>query len=745
MPNKVELIFSAINDSKKAFADMSREFQGLRDDLKQSGRHFDEFWQKGRGAVSGVSDSLGDLKNALAATGIVMAIKSLVDAAKQVERANIGLATTARYAGVGMQEARDAARDLTKDGLMSVAEASQALQNLLSRGFSLPEAIELMNRFKDSAAFNRQASLEFGYAIVSATEGLKNENSILVDNAGVTKNVSLMWKEYAREHGKTVEQLTQAEKRQAEYNGILKETEGQLGNAARMTETFAGQQARLNQELFEFKATAGAELMPVLADIANGLRPIISLMRDFIGGFEMAAVTYAAWGDKVAAVRRNLGVLPQLGILDADRRAGLKKDWGIIDQAAEAQKQDIYRRLSGGVLPDIGKDSGKRRSDAVFPAKASAKKGRASKSEDLPSAYAMLVKDAAAFAKAWEADQKQLREDAEWISDQRNSYAEAVAKALQDEEELQVASLQHKLTLVDTAAAYRDISRAEAAEQRLALYREMLFHQEKLVDLTGKDAQAIDDLRAKVRAAAAEVRAASQDFSSGFSEGLALYREEIPSLFEQGRDAAHAFQQDLENSFADLFDNILRGKISSWADFFTYIGNQILSLLSEIMAKMTMASLTGKEGGWGDAISGIVSAVGSMWGGGSGVDVDTWGGIAGGLMSNAKGGVYASPSLSRYSGSVVNRPTLFTFAYGGALGVMGEGTDPEGIFPLARDRGGKLGVRAVGGGGSSPTIHLHINAIDTQSGVQFLLKNSDAIMAGIASKMGDNHPLRRGR
>ena len=33
------------------------------------------------------------------------------------------------------------------------------------------------------------------------TEGLKNENSILVDNAGVTKNVAKMWEDYAKAIG----------------------------------------------------------------------------------------------------------------------------------------------------------------------------------------------------------------------------------------------------------------------------------------------------------------------------------------------------------------------------------------------------------------------------------------------------------------------------------------------------------------------------------------------------------------
>lgn len=74
-------------------------------------------------------------------------------------------------------------------------------------------------------------------------------------------------------------------------------------------------------------------------------------------------------------------------------------------------------------------------------------------------------------------------------------------------------------------------------------------------------------------------------------------------------------------------------------------------------------------------------------------------GAMSGAMKNAKGGVYGSPSLSAYSGSVVDRPTFFKFAKGGSLGVMGE-AGAEAIMPLKRGPDGKLGVAATGGGGA---------------------------------------------
>jgi lambda family phage tail tape measure protein len=63
----------------------------------------------------------------------------------------------------------------------------------------------------------------------------------------------------------------------------------------------------------------------------------------------------------------------------------------------------------------------------------------------------------------------------------------------------------------------------------------------------------------------------------------------------------------------------------------------------------------------------------------------------------AKGDVFSgSPSLSAYSGQVVNSPTPFLFASG--AGIMGE-AGPEAIMPLKRGSDGKLGVVAQGGGG----------------------------------------------
>lgn len=91
-----------------------------------------------------------------------------------------GLESIASHNNIGQAELSKGLEQLT-DNFFNVQEASLSLKNLLSRGYSMDEAVATITRLKDAAAFGRQASLSFGEAVVSATEGIKNENSILVN------------------------------------------------------------------------------------------------------------------------------------------------------------------------------------------------------------------------------------------------------------------------------------------------------------------------------------------------------------------------------------------------------------------------------------------------------------------------------------------------------------------------------------------------------------------------------------
>lgn len=201
----------------------------------------------------------------------------------QNRNAMIGLRSIAEGTGQDMGTINKSVQDLTNDGLIPLAQASTAVKNLLARGFNAQEAIDIINRLKDAAAFGRQASYSLADAVATATEGLKNENSILVDNAGVTKNVAKMWLDYAKAHGISTEAMTLAQKREAEYLGIMEETRHQVGDAAKLSGEFAGSQASLEAATLKLKVALGeanaqglAPMMTLLAGLTRGTAEFVS-------------------------------------------------------------------------------------------------------------------------------------------------------------------------------------------------------------------------------------------------------------------------------------------------------------------------------------------------------------------------------------------------------------------------------------------------------------------------------------
>ena len=186
--------------------------------------------------------------------------QEIVDSIKmstQYQNAFIGAGSVAKKFGVNTLELQAAMMDLTKDGLMPMADAAVGLKNLMASGFSLKESIKLMNGFKDSASFNRQAALEFGEAIRSATEGIKNGNSILVDNAGITKNLSIILREAGHSERDLMKVVSDGNVRMALYNGLLKEMNVFQGDAATLTGTFAGKMSALTKATWDTEAAVG--------------------------------------------------------------------------------------------------------------------------------------------------------------------------------------------------------------------------------------------------------------------------------------------------------------------------------------------------------------------------------------------------------------------------------------------------------------------------------------------------------
>jgi hypothetical protein len=252
------------------------EFQSEFREAQRSAEKFADNFEGVATRAATVGTFLGNVATKIAsslASAFTQGISDAIRLSSEFQNAFIGLSSVARAFGTDADAARGAAQRLSADGLLPLKDSATGLKNLLAAGFNLDQSVQLMNAFKDSAAFGRQGALSFGDAIRSATEGVKNGNSILVDNAGVTKNLSQILKEA----GYSAQDLSRASSdagvRMALFNGILKETRAQTGDADRLLQTYSGTIATLDTQWKNLLAVWG-DAITQNATVAQALRGV---------------------------------------------------------------------------------------------------------------------------------------------------------------------------------------------------------------------------------------------------------------------------------------------------------------------------------------------------------------------------------------------------------------------------------------------------------------------------------------
>lgn len=281
-----------------------------------------------KGQCNGLKSVISSIGKTVAVAFSVVAIinfgRESVKAASDLSNAMLGLQSIMDGQGRSFSQAQSFIEDYIKDGLVPMQDAVTAYKNLAMRGYDTTQIEQTMTALKDAATFGRQSSLTMGQAISSATEGLKNENSILVDNAGVTKNVSVMWKEYAQSIGVGVQSLTKEQKIQAEVNGILQETKFQTGDAAKAVNTYAGQMSMLSFNFQQLKVAVGNAIIPVVQAVLPAINTIISALTSVAN--LIAQITTALFGKSTKSVQKataatNSAANAQNNLADSTKKA----------------------------------------------------------------------------------------------------------------------------------------------------------------------------------------------------------------------------------------------------------------------------------------------------------------------------------------------------------------------------------------------------------------------------------------
>lgn len=172
----------------------------------------------------------------------------------------------------------------------------------------------------------------------------------------------------------------------------------------------------------------------------------------------------------------------------------------------------------------------------------------------------------------------------------------------------------------------------------------------------------------------------SEGLSIGITEGkpkVDTAMDELGDAIEGKADSFKSAFESMRSTLSSTFTGLVTGALS-----FKDALSQVIGKLAEMLAQ---SAFDGLMGAGGDGLLGGILK----------------------LFGFANGGAFQGGRVMAFaSGGVVSGATAF--AMQGGLGVMGE-AGPEAIMPLARGRGGKLGVVAQGGGASRVQIEITEN------------------------------------
>lgn len=330
--------------------------------------------------TSSMGDSIVAIGGVVAGLTVLNAtmtvIQNSVKAANTFESSIAGLARISQRFGYDANTATQAAQSLANDGLITVSTAANGLQKLLTAGVGLPDAIKLMQGYKDQAAFGKSSTIDFDTAVGNLSESFYTENSAIGNLSGQTENWSQILAYGASVLGKNVDQLSAKERIQAKLIGQQRLNNLVEGDSAVMAQTSAGKQALLNQTLLEMQTTIGRVINVITGGFigalggmnAEGQRMAISFAAGAAGfvafltivpaaitAFRTIRTAIVAMG--VASAFASGGLTAILGGLAAlAAGAGVSELIGNLDTTEELSSQfaDNVQQASGGLSDTAG-------------------------------------------------------------------------------------------------------------------------------------------------------------------------------------------------------------------------------------------------------------------------------------------------------------------------------------------------------------------------------------------------------
>jgi len=223
------------------------------------------------GSITRVAEiALGNLLAmgiAKASQGFRLLFGGAVDKAAEAQKAFTTLEIISPRFGQSAERAKQIAKDLSKSLNLDLGASAEGLQNLLKSGLNLDQASDLMKRFTNEAITGKSSSISLSEAVQNLSFAYTTGNSALGNLSGISENFSDIEERGAKMMGKKLSAMSDTEKMQARYKGMIALTNLTLGSAEKFEGSYIDTTAKKDLVLANISRTIGERLMPAMSKL----------------------------------------------------------------------------------------------------------------------------------------------------------------------------------------------------------------------------------------------------------------------------------------------------------------------------------------------------------------------------------------------------------------------------------------------------------------------------------------------
>ncbi len=545
---KLQILLQAKNASEQAFRELKGQLAGVQQELAktakaaESGFNLDRFKTQSLGAAAAVFAAYKTIGQAV----------DMVEAGAKLEKQAAGFENLAGAAGTSsrrmLEELKRASRGLVAEADLVAASGKALLMNIPAR--------EIAKLMEIAAATSRMTGQAVTEAFNDITMGVARQSKMILDNLGIIVDVEKANADYAKSLGKTASALSDAEKRQAFMNAVVKSGDDMVRRLGASSGALEG----------------ANKLVAAQTDLWNEVnRTVASFLDKELAGYARM-LTWIA--DKLKGMRAAAGEASKSDLWKEIEMLRSLEAKGMANPGLAAAKEAEWNRRF--LAPQMG----------LKP------------SEE-------LKRTGSWSTPRWDASGWRMQEG------QYGDLTEAEKKTIIDKREawLKQQAEAAKLTMEQLAAEVKkyqeEFQAALMGQSRLEEYMAGGQHENAILRM---EEQRLARIREEAKADADRVKQTMEEIKAQGEQSMG-------SLVQLSQRTAEAMQ----DNFSDLFFDAMKGELKSLEDYANAIMDSILRAASDMAGQLATQAIfgPGAVGGTGGG-GGLFGWIAGLFGGGGG-------------------------------------------------------------------------------------------------------------------------------